>query len=136
MVYYSPARYNEVMFLVGLFHWWYGNGLRDRFRTTGQRVRSIAEYFSIGQLLKTLFAPFRQISAGKASGSVGAQLRGIVDSLISRIIGGVVRFGTIVVGLIIIMFVTVYESILLVCWPLVPVFIFASAVLAAIGWTL
>lgn len=135
MVYYSPARYNGLMFLVGLFNWWYGGGLRARVTMTGQRIRGIADFFSIGQLLKTLFSPFRQISAGSVRGPVGAQLRAFVDKLISRVIGAIVRTGTILVGLIIIAAVSVYELLLLATWPLVPLFVVAGAILAAIGVT-
>lgn len=123
------------MFLVGLISWWYGRGWADQWRRTMERLSATLEFFSVGQLLSTLFAPFRQISAnGGTDGSLGSAMRAFIDKLISRIIGSIVRLATILVGSFVIMFQVVYSFIILALWWFVPVMPIAGAVLFAIGW--
>lgn len=47
--------------------------------------------FSVGLLLKTLFNPFRQISAAPVGGAAPVQLSAFFDKLFSRAVGMVVR---------------------------------------------
>lgn len=122
------------MFLVGMISWWYGRGWRGQFVRVRNRMARTADFFSIGQLLMTLFAPFRQISAGKSSGPFGAVIRGIVDQLLSRIIGSIVRFFTIIIGIIVLIFQTVYEVIILVVWLFLPLFPVVGLIMMAVGW--
>lgn len=135
MVYYSPDRYNDDMFLVGLLGWWYDGGRKQRFQTSRQHIKGVAGFFSIGQLLSTLFAPFRQISAGQVDGPIGVQLRAFFDKLISRVIGSIVRLMTIAAAIIILTFVIIYESMIAVLWLLLPLFPVAGLILTVIGWT-
>ncbi len=123
------------MFLVGLISWWYGRGWLTHLYRVGARFNATLDFFSIGQLTKTLFAPFRQISAG-ASGdaSFGGAVRAFVDQLISRVIGGFVRFFTILLGVVVIIFQAVYETIALIAWWLVPLFPIVGFILLAVGW--
>ena len=55
------------------------------------KLVSVFDYFSIDLLVRTWFAPFRQISAGAVDGPIGVQIRAFFDRLISRTIGGIVR---------------------------------------------
>ena len=122
------------MFLVGIISWWYGRGLQGQISRIRDRLTVTAGYFSIGQLLSTLFAPFRQISAGSVSGPVGAQLRAFFDKTISRVIGAIVRTFTILAGLIVMAFQSVVEVIVLLVWILLPLFPVAGLILFVIGW--
>jgi hypothetical protein len=123
------------MFLVGIISWWYGRGWVGQWKRVAHRFALTLEFFSIGQLFTTLFAPFRQISAGGGSdGSIGGQFRAIVDQLISRVIGSFVRFFTIVFGIIVILLQALYEGIVLVGWLLVPLLPIAGLIMVAIGW--
>ncbi len=134
MVYYSSSGYNEAMFLVGILTWWYGNGWRERAVIIGGRIASTSDYFSIGLLLSTLFSPFRQISAGSVGGSLATQVRGLVDKLISRIIGAIVRSFMIVVGTVVICLQATFGGIVLVFWALIPLFPAIGLVAMVIGW--
>lgn len=134
MVYYSLDRYNEGMFLVGLLSWWYGNGWRDRLTMTTKQLSSVAGFFSIGQLLSTLFSPFRQISAGSVQGPVDVKLRAWVDKLVSRFVGAFVRLMAIIAGLVILLVAVVVRSVILAGWPLLPVMIVGGILLTVIGW--
>jgi len=122
------------MFLVGIISWWYGRGWQGQFDRVKRRLLATADFFSIGQLLGTLFSPFRQISAGKTNGSFGMVMRAFVDQLISRIIGAIVRTFTILAGIIALFFQFIVEIIVLVFWILLPLFPVVGLIVFAIGW--
>lgn len=134
MVYYSLSRYNEDMFLVGILSWWYGDGWKQRLGMTLERLVWISDYFSIGLLFKTLFAPFRQISADRINGSLSMQLRGMVDQLISRCIGFMVRLFMILLGIVVIISISIWGGVVLVMWAVVPVLPIIGLILTVIGW--
>lgn len=122
------------MFLVGLISWWYGRGWAQQWRRIAHRFASTIEFFSIGQLAATLFSPFRQISAGGGDGTFGGAMRALVDQTISRLIGGAVRFMTILVGLLAICLQAAYELVIMIAWWFVPLLPIAGAIGMAIGW--
>ncbi|MET0979649.1 MAG: hypothetical protein ABWX90_00140, partial [Candidatus Saccharimonadales bacterium] len=59
------------MFVIGTLSWWYGAGWRQRLAMLRERLANTIDYFSIDLLARTLFSPFRQISAGKVNGPIG-----------------------------------------------------------------
>ena len=122
------------MFIVGLLTWWYGMGWRQRAAIVRERLASTMDYFSIDLLLKTLFSPFRQISAGQVNGPLAVKWRAFVDRLVSRCIGAVVRSVLIVVGLLAIVFFGVIGLFSLVLWAVVPLLPVAGAIMMLIGW--
>ncbi len=123
------------MFLVGLISWWYGRGWIAQWQRILGQFKATLEFFSVGQLAATLFAPFRQISAsGGSDGSFGGAMRALVDKLISRIIGGIVRFFTILIGLVVIVALAVYELVIIVGWWFVPLFPILGCIMFASGW--
>lgn len=123
------------MFLVGLISWWYGRGWIGQWKRMALRFKSTLDFFSVGQLLATLFAPFRQISAASGNdGSFPAAMRAALDKLISRVIGAIVRFFTILAGLVVITLQAVYELVIVIAWWFVPFVPLVGFVLLAIGW--
>lgn len=123
------------MFLVGILSWWYGRGWLSQWRRMSNRWRATVQFFSIGQLMATLFAPFRQISANSGDTSnPAAALRAFFDQLISRLVGAFVRFFTILAGCAIITLQVLYESLLMVLWWFLPLLPIAGFVLLAVGW--
>ena len=126
--------YNVDMFIVGLLGWWYGAGWRERARIIGERLARTYDFFSLDLLLKTLFAPFRQISAGQVRGSLGVQFRAFFDRLLSRCIGAVVRTLMLIVGAVWTTVLAIAGLIEIVLWLFVPIFPIAGAVMFAIGW--
>lgn len=120
---------------MGLISWWYGRGWVAQWSQTLVRFKATLDFFSVGQLLGTFFDPFRQISASSAGdGSMGSALRGFADKLLSRCIGAVVRFFTIIAGLVVIVLQMLYVVVILIAWWLLPLFPVAGLVLFAIGW--
>ena len=122
------------MFLVGIISWWYGPGWRGQVARVRERLSATASFFSIGQLFSTLFSPFRQISAGRAKGSLAIVARALVDQLISRVIGAIVRLFTIIAGIIALTVQCIVEFVILIFWLIAPFFPVAGFIMFAIGW--
>jgi len=122
------------MFLVGILSWWYGEGWQARIKIIKERLASSADYFSIGLLITTLFAPFRQISAGSVEGLLADQVRAFVDKLISRFIGAIVRSAILIAGLVMMFLQTVFGGLEIAIWPLIPLFPVIGLIMMVIGW--
>lgn len=122
------------MFLTGIFSWWYRDGLKMRIGLLKTQLESSADFFSIGILASTLFAPFRQISAGQVSGPFEVRFRAFIDRLISRFIGALIRGFMIVFGLIAICIQFVGNVIIIALWLAAPAFPVIGLILMVIGW--
>lgn len=122
------------MFIVGILSWWYTAGWKQRVTALLGRLSGTADYFSIDLLAKTLFAPYRQISAGQVRGPIGVQLRAFFDQLLSRIIGAVVRSFMIVFGIVSLVFYSLAGGLLLIIWGVVPLLPLAGVMLFLSGW--
>lgn len=122
------------MFLVGILQWWYGRGWISEVTRISQRLQSTAAFFSIGQLALTLFAPFRQISAGSVGGGINVQFRAFIDRTISRCVGAVVRLFTIIGGMIILCLQAVVGVVTIAGWSVVPLLPVVGLLLFATGW--
>ena len=125
------------MLLFGFLQWWYLRGWMDFARGIADKIRNSADFFSIGLLLRTLFYPFRQISAySDENASLQAQLQAFFDKLLSRTIGAVVRIGILIFGLIAIILEGVIGIVLMILWPLAPLMPIVAVILAVTGVTL
>ncbi|HET8884074.1 MAG TPA: hypothetical protein VFM68_01240 [Candidatus Saccharimonadales bacterium] len=122
------------MFIVGLLSWWYSAGWRQRFTMLRERLANTIDYFSIDLLAKTLFSPFRQISAGRVDGPLGVRLRAFMDRIISRGIGAMVRLTMIVIGTGAIVMHSVLGIITVVMWAIVPILPLIGIILFISGW--
>ena len=122
------------MLIVGLLGWWYGRGWSLQVVRMREKLLSTFDYFSIDLLLRTLFSPYRQISAGKVRGPLGVQMRAFLDRLISRLIGGMIRLTMVIVGSIAIAINGVFGSLWLIIWGVVPLLPLAGIALFVMGW--
>jgi hypothetical protein len=122
------------MFIVGILSWWYGPGWRQRAARLGERLKASMDYFSIDLLIRTFFAPFRQIAAGKVSGPLGVQMRALLDRIISRIIGAMVRFVMVIIGSLTIGFHALLGVVFLVLWAIIPLMPIIGIVLFVTDW--
>lgn len=127
------------MVIVGTFLWWYSAGLRSELVRSRTKLASIYDFFSIDLLLKTLFSPFRQISAGSVRGPIGVQLRAWLDNLFSRAIGAIVRSFMIVFGSLTLALSGIVATLRIMIWigapalPLVGIILWVSGF---VPWTL
>jgi hypothetical protein len=89
--------------ILGVLGWWYGRGLGQFVTWLKSRLSATADLFSLGLMLKTLFAPFRQIG-NEASDKTGFELwlERTASRLISRFIGFLMRTVMLLIGAILI----------------------------------
>ena len=128
------VRYNKIMLIVGIISWWYGRGWGQRVLKLRDGLAGLMDYFSIDLLLKTMFSPYRQISAGKVQGPLGVQMHAFFDRLISRLIGAMIRFTMIIFGAVAIAFYAIFGMIALVLWAVVPLMPVVGIMLFSAGW--
>lgn len=107
------------MLVVAFFSWWYGRGWRDVAINIGPRLGGIAATFSVNQLLRTLFQPWRRIITYPGDG-LGAKIRAWGDNMFSRAVGFVVRLIVLFAALVVLIVTLVFSVIEVVCWPLLP----------------
>lgn len=122
------------MAIVGIFWWWYGAGWKLAFDRAVLRIAGLYDYFSIDLLLKTLFSPFRQISAGGVDGPINIKIRAFFDQLLSRIIGAIVRLIVIAIGSLTLLLSIIFAVVYLLGWAILPLAPIAGLILALAGW--
>ena len=108
-----------VMLVLAFFSWWYGRGWRDVALSIQPRVSGVLYNFSVTQLLRTLFAPWRRIITYPGS-SLGDRLRAWGDNMFSRAIGFVVRVVVLIAAFITVIAVALLSLAEVVIWPLLP----------------
>lgn len=86
-------------------------------------LSSAVDFFSVGSLVRTLFAPFRQISAHA----------GFLDRLISRLVGMVTRLIIMIFGIIAIILEIILGIIMILLWPLIPLAPIVCIILTVMG---
>ncbi len=121
------------MVIVGLVSWWYTSGWLTLLQKVQARIRAVLGFFSVGLLAGSLFAPFRQISAGRVDGSLAVQLQAWGDRLFSRGIGFVVRSFLIILGLAVVIIVAVIGLVICLFWPLLPLAPIIGVLLMGVG---
>lgn len=124
------------MFLVGLLSWWYGRGLFRRIEIIKVRLISSADFFSIGLLLSTLFAPYKQISAEEKAEDLPDRFRVFLDKLLSRFIGAFIRTFMIFLGLIVIIAQSLFGLITIILWLFIPISPAICVLIMMSGWVL
>lgn len=122
------------MFIVGMLAWWYSAGWKRCLLNVVDNLAGLYDYFSFELLIKTLFSPFRQISAGRVRGSLEVQFRAWLDRLISRVIGAFVRLIVIIVGTLTLVVASVIGLVRIVLWPIVPWLPIVGLTVALTGW--
>lgn len=122
------------MQIVGMLTWWYSGGVRWLLAQIGRRFMGVVDFFSIDLLLKTLFAPFRQIDAGLTGRSLEAKFRLFIDKLIGRLIGFFMRTFMIAFGLIVLLVLAIGTVVGIALWLALPLFPAAGLTLFLAGW--
>lgn len=124
------------MLAQGLISWWYIDGYKLFAAKLWTKLGDTIDLFSIGSLLKTLFAPYRQIAANETGNSIDDKILAFVDRLVSRLVGGVARIGIVLCGVLVILIQLVGSIISLIVWPLLPMLPLLFIMLAIGGITL
>ena len=109
------------MILADLVFWWYSNGFKSFIEKLFDKLKSTADFFSILDLLRTLFSPFRQISAEATSNlALDVRFHAFLDRLFSRFFGAFIRIFIIFFGLIVLVAQSILSFILILFYPLLP----------------
>jgi len=114
-----------LMMIFELFRWWYGQGWRLAVTQSIGRLDALMEEFSVGALLRTLFAPWRRIVTYPGAG-LDAHLQAMLDNLVSRCIGFTVRITVLFTVAVLAVLIFVVGILQIVIWPLLPIGIFVS----------
>jgi hypothetical protein len=122
------------MEIVGLLGWWYGAGWKQTVHRRIDGLASTADLFSIGLLARTLFAPYRQIAAGRVRGPFAIQMHAFFDRLFSRVIGAVIRLVMMIIGILVLAVQAILACGICIVWGIVPFLPIVGAVIAFIGW--
>ena len=126
------------MAIAEMFLWWYMHGWSVFIQKIRVHLTNIIDFFSMSSLLRTLFQPYRQISAETASADSSLDLRFhmFIDRLVSRFIGFTSRLVLLITGAIIIIFGGIVSLILIILWPVIPFMPVIGVLLAVIGVTI
>lgn len=122
------------MFLANILYWWYGGGWLGRVQLLKSRLVASADFFSIDLLASTLFAPYRQISAGSVDGPIGVKVQAFFDKLLSRIIGAIVRSFMVIFGVVAMFLQLLIGLIMLGFWLILPLFPVIGLIMMVLGW--
>lgn len=119
---------------MGLLRWWYTIGWSQRARMVMDRLDGAMDFFSIGLLLRTMFSLFRQDGAGSVDGSLSVKLQAFAGRMISRVIGAMIRFTVLLIGVVTITLQTFLGITVLIAWAVVPLLPIIGFVLMIGGW--
>ncbi len=122
------------MLMVGFLKWWYSRGWSTFAHKLLDKLHNLADFFSLGLLARTLFYPFRQISAySDENASMQARMQAFFDKLLSRTIGAIVRIGIMIAGILAIALEATLGFILFLAWPFIPLVPVATIILTIMG---
>ena len=102
--------------------WHYSEALADWWRIVGNFVWFFFHMFSIGLLLRTLFAPFKRMQEERKKGSWKFEDWGgaIIINILMRVIGVGVRMVIIAVGLVFIILTASGGALAFILWLILP----------------
>lgn len=102
--------------------WYYTGATKSLLRIWRDFIIFVREYYSIPLLLRTLFAPWRKDITRRPRGlDIKKLFEAFTFNLISRSIGFVVRFFTVIVGLICLLGVIILGFLAFIIWLVLPV---------------
>lgn len=123
------------MAITEMFFWWYSRGWQVFISKARTSLTSITDFFSMSSLVRTLFKPYRQISAETASSSASLDLKFhmFLDRLVSRFIGFLSRLILLLAGTLIIIVGGIASLILIILWPIIPMLPIIGIILSIVG---
>jgi len=107
------------MLVVAFLQWWYGPGWRDCGNRVTAKMRETYLGFSVPILLKTMFAPWKRIISAPGGG-LQDKLRAMIDNLVSRLVGFMVRLLALIAACILMLLYSVGGALFLLLWPALP----------------
>jgi hypothetical protein len=99
--------------------WWYGRGWHGIATSFPRRINKIAEAFSVHMLTRTLFSPWRRIISYPGA-SMGDHFNAMLDNMVSRVIGFLVRLFVLIGAGIAFVGITLITGVEILLWPCIP----------------
>ena len=121
------------MFALLLLSWWYSSGWSWLAKRMVVKYRLVGEALSVGILLRTFFAPWKQI---QSTTTLQNFIQSTVDNIISRVVGMVVRSLMLFTALILYILLTAFTLGSFIAWPIIPLLIVVLPVLTIKGVSL
>ncbi len=114
--------YNNLVLIFSIFGWWYSRGWRWVFTGAVKRLNTVQHSFSVGTLFRTLFSPWKQIvGASTKDQPLNNKFQALLDSIISRFVGFMVRFFTLIAAFFSLVLMFLLGLLSVVVWPFIPV---------------
>ena len=110
------------MLATAFISWWYGAGWKLVVEHAKRRLDRTLASFSVPTLIKTLFAPWKRITANPGAG-LQAHFQAGVDNAISRLVGFTIRFFVLIAAALSMAAMAAAAALQAVLWPLVPLLI-------------
>lgn len=122
------------MIITDLLGWWYSRGWAwaAHHLLVTRNVR-VFRFFSVSDLLKTLFAPFRQDALQLSHAPIGVRLQAFGMNIISRCFGFLVRSILIIIGLVLVCVNTLLGLLGVLIWPLLPLSPIVAVICVSLG---
>ena len=109
------------MLVLSLLQWWYSRGWLELIKRTQALISGIYLQFSVPTLLRTLFAPWKQIVAfQEPNQTIQMRMRGVLDTLVSRVVGFMVRSMTLVAAVVVMILIALSGLLTILIWPVLP----------------
>lgn len=107
------------MFIGAFLSWWYGAGWQKAGAGLVRKLRGVSRAFSVGTLLRTLFAPWRRIIV-RPGASINEHLAAWRDNFIGRFVGFFVRITVLLTAGVVTIVTASLGAVVLVLWPVLP----------------
>lgn len=115
------------MILIDAIGWWYGWGWLHVLEVLRRRLVRVYNLFSVRQMLKTLFAPWKEdrMSGGRG---IDQMFRALVMNFVARLVGFFVRTFIVIFWALVSLAMILIGVVVFVAWPLIPVLILGCLV--------
>jgi len=121
----NTMSYTAVIF--GFFGWWYSGGLILNLRYLGALLGYLKNLFSVTEILKTFFSPWKRVIGPSRRGIAGF-FDLLVDNLVSRSVGMFVRSFLLIGFLFSVVIWALFSLGLLAIWIFMPLIIFVALI--------
>jgi hypothetical protein len=115
-----------------LLSWWYGPGWAQAIRRIYKWAHAVSLALSAGQLLRSLFEPWRRIVSAGGRG-LDVKIRNFIDNMVSRAVGASVRSLVLITAGAAMIGAVLFGIFVAIAWPLIPVLIIYSLVRGITG---
>jgi len=121
--------------MIDYLRWHYGMAYRDLTRVWLNYMWFVAHFFSLGILLKTLFAPYKRMKEKNKKGlDLGAIGEMIAVNTVMRLVGFVLRITVLAVGVSILLLIVILGLIMYPIWTILPIILIALLLISVLGW--